>query len=167
VPIFTGMMTRGSVKASPAQPAITYGAAEGQFTITNYDASLTYALSGCSRSGSTLSAVSNGATVTVAYTSVSPPSASRTLNVLAHGRILVTGTAYPRDCCPGPCPGWNCPNGWITDTSGNTYASVGTYHTGLPCGNGFQLVPTCWSWYWSDYSGSGYTQIGNTWGKAV
>ena len=154
-------------------PNLTYSA-DGQFTISNYDAAQTYTVSGATRTGAVLTGVSDNATITAKYTSGSTASSARTMRVQAHGRVLdavqqnfsSAGCGTRSDSC--------CGSNWIMGTDGHTCGgSPGTQGNWTECGGscpgncfGYFNVQ-CWSWHWTDYSGSGYTQIGNTWGKAV
>jgi hypothetical protein len=159
----------------PPAPTLSY-TAEGQFTITNYDANLVYAVSGATRTGNLLTSVSNGATITTAYAVGATTSNVSTMNVLANARVLTTSIGVTNTGC-GPRPDICCPDGRILNTSGqvcggspgslapDSFCDVGF---GAPCpGNCYQLTVTCYNWYWTDYSGSGYTLIGQIWGRAT
>lgn len=150
-------------------PALTFGAADGHFTISNYNAGLTYAVTGATRSGSDLSAVNNGATITASYAPGAPVSAAATMNVLAHGCILEGASESLNSTGCGPRPGDTCSVG-VLDTAGNTYAGPGTrgdFCGGACPGNCYGRFATCYYYHWTDYSGSGYSLIGNTWGKVT
>ena len=158
----------------PAAPFLRYSA-EGQFTIDNYSGGLIYSVSGASRSGNILSGVSNGATITAEYGDGSPKSKSSTMNVLANARVLTDSIPSTTTGC-GPRGDICCPDGRILDTSGRACGgSPGSLapnnfcsDLGTPCdGNCYQLTVTCYNWYWTNYSGDGYTLIGQTWGRAL
>ena len=83
IPTLAGF--RGGVSAPPA-PTLSY-TADGAFTITNYSASLTYAVSGATRSGSSLTSVSYGATITAAYSAGAP--VSNVSNTIIHLSQLI------------------------------------------------------------------------------
>lgn len=165
--------------ATPATPILAY-TAQNQFTISNYDPTLTYAVSGGTRSGSviTISSVGTTATVTAKYDRGLIASSARSMLTAAYSRVLtsVASTAGSAGCSPRGtlC----CPSG-ILDTSGNTCApgpgTQGAFaECNIPTGCSqqqcFGLFITCWNWRWNNYStgpeGTGYTLIGNTWGKA-
>jgi hypothetical protein len=154
----------------PAAPVLAY-TAQGQFTITNFDATLTYTVTGATRTGAVLTGVSDGATVKVAYTSTSPQSAPSTMRVAAHARILDTQVSAPSSTGCGPRPDLCCPDGTIMSAAGNQCGGApgtqGDWCGGACPGNCYGTFVTCWTWHWTDYSGSGYTLIGNVWGKAV
>ena len=162
--------------SAPPVPQISYTAA-GQFTITNYNSSLTYVVSGATRSGSLLSSVSNGATITATYSAGAPVSNASTMNVQAHGRVLtsVVSTPFSVGCSPRgniTCPGGSvlgvdgATSGGAPGTQGCFYQCEGNCSCG-PNGPCFGLFVTCYNSYITDYSGSGYTLIGSIWGKAT
>jgi hypothetical protein len=161
--------------SAPSAPTLSY-TAQGQFTITNYNASLTYVVSGATRSGNLLTSVSNGATITAAYSAGAPVSAASTMNVLANARILSTpGQFLASEGC-GPRPNLCCPSGQILNTAGESCGgSPGTIGPDYLCSNScpgycFTLYMQCYYWYWTNYTSSGYTLIGGdsgTWGKAT
>ena len=91
IPTFFGFTTGLS---APPVPQISYTAA-GQFTISPYNSSLTYVVSGATRSGALLSSVSNGATITATYSAGAPVSNASTMNVQAHGRVLTSVASTP------------------------------------------------------------------------
>ena len=166
--------------SAPAVPVLSY-TAESTFTITNYDATLTYVVVGASPSGNQLTSVTNNATITAAYSAGAPVSAARTMLVAAYARILTSVVSTPTDTGCGPRNNINCPDGTIQSTAGNQSGGApGSLapdnfcdgKPGYPCdGNCYQLTVTCWNWRWNNYStgpeGTGYTLIGNVWGKAV
>ena len=163
--------------AVPSVPTATY-TAENQFTISNYDSTLTYAVVGGTRSGSvvTISSVGTTATVTAAYGRGVAASAAASLLTAASGRVLTSVASSPFSAGCGPRGTICCPSGTILDTSGTTCASGGTQGAFAECGNScpgncFGLFLTCWNWRWNNYStgpeGTGYTLIGNTWGKVT
>lgn len=162
----------GLGRGAPSVPTLTYGSSEGHFTITNYVAGLTYTVTGATRSGSDISSVSSGATITAAYAPGAPVSAARTMYVASHGRVLDAIQQGLSSAGCGTRPQQCCPNGWIVGTDGNTCLSGGTLGAFAECGgscpgNCYGYFGSCWSWHWTDYSGSGYTLIGNTWGKSA
>lgn len=172
IPTFAGFNMGLS---APAAPQLSY-TAEGQFTITNYDSSLTYAVVGATRTGNLLTSVTNGATITAAYSTGAPTSAASTMNVLAHARVLTDGIGVTSTGC-GPRGDICCPGGRILNTAGQVCGGApgslapdnfcdGT--PGYPCpGFCYQLTVACYNWYWTNYTSSGYTLIGNIWGKAT
>jgi hypothetical protein len=164
-----GVWKQTTLAGPPAVPTLTYSA-QNTFTITNYDATLTYTVTGATRTGNQLTAVTNGATIKAAWAPGAPQSAARTMNVLAHGRVLTTVAATPQDTGCGTRPGQCCPSG-ILNTSGATCSSgPGTLVPDAFCGgscpgNCFGEYLTCYNWYWTNYTASGYTLIGTVWGK--
>lgn len=160
----------------PDAPQLSY-TAQGQFTITNYDASLTYALSGATRSSNIISSVSNGATITAAYASGAPVSGASLMNVLANARVLTDSIGITDTGC-GPRGNICCPDGRIQNTGGAVCGGAPGSFISDPgqaaafCGgacndNCWQLTVACYNWYWTNYTSSGYALIGNTWGKAT
>jgi hypothetical protein len=160
----------------PPPPTLSY-TAQNQFTITNYNAALVYAVSGATRAGSLLTSVSNGATIATSYAVGATISNVSTMNVLAHGRVLTTSFGVTDTGC-GPRGNICCPGGTIQDTSGNVCGGAPGSYIADPaqaaafCGgacdyNCYQLTVTCYNWYFTDYTGSGYTLMGNVWGKAT
>lgn len=170
-----GVWRTSTFAGPPPAPTLSY-TAEGQFTITNYDSTLVYAVSGATRTGNLLTSVTNGATITTAYVAGAPTSNPSTMNVLANARVLTDSIGVTSTGC-GPRPDICCPSGRIMNTSGQVCGgSPGSLAPdnfcdgtpGYPCpGYCYQLTITCYNWYWTDYSGSGYTLIGQTWGKAT
>jgi hypothetical protein len=167
----------GGKGAVPSVPNLSY-TAEGQFTITNYDSSLTYTVSGATRSGNLLTNVSNNATITAKYQRSVPSSAARTMNVAANVRILTSVAATPGSAGCGPRGTICCPGSSIVNTDGGQCVpGPGTQGSFAECDgvcsreNCFGLFLTCWNWRWTNYStgpdGTGYTLIGNTWGKVT
>ena len=161
--------------SAPATPNLSY-TAQSTFTITNYDATLTYAVTGATRSGNQLTSVTNNATITAAYAAGAPVSAARTMLVANNVRILtsVAGGVGSEGC--GPRPTICCPGNTIQNTNGDQCGSVGTQGNFAGCsgcapGDCFGLFLTCWNWRWTNYStgpdGTGYTLIGSVWGKAT
>jgi hypothetical protein len=169
-----------STKFAAPTPALSY-TADGQFTITNYSATLFYSVSGATRTADLLTSVSDNATITAAYASGLPVSATKTMRVAPHVRVLtsVAGGVSSEGC--GPRPDLCCPAGTIQGTAGNQCGGApGSVvpdqfcsNQGISCspGNCFGLYITCWNWRWTNYSdgtdGTGYTLIGNTWGKVT
>lgn len=162
----------------PDAPQLSY-TAQGQFTITNYNASLTYALSGATRTDDIISSVTNGATITAAYASGAPVSGASLMNVLAGARVLTDNAPITSTGC-GPRDSICCPDGRIQNTGGTVCGGYpgslapdnfcdGT--PGYPCdGNCYQLTVNCYNWYWTNYTAEGYTLFGGdsgTWGKAT
>jgi hypothetical protein len=154
----------------PAAPVLAY-TAENQFTISNYDAALTYVVAGATRAGAVLTGVSDGATVKVAYSVGSPESAPSTMRVAAHARVLDSIASSPSSAGCGPRGFVACPPGTISNPDGTAGCAgpgtQGDFCGGACPGDCFGNFCTCWNWHWTDYSGSGYTLIGNVWGKAV
>ena len=161
--------------SDPDAPTLSY-TAQGQFTITNYNASLTYVVVGATRSGNLLTSVSNGATITSAFASGAPTSAASTMNVLAHARVLTDSIGVTSTGC-GPRDSICCPGGRIQNAAGATCGGYpgsiapdnfcdGT--PGYPCpGYCYQLTVACYNWYWTNYASLGYTLIGSIWGRAT
>lgn len=159
----------------PESPTISY-TAQGQFTITNYNASLTYAVVGATRSSNLLTSVSNGATITAAYASGAPTSAVSTMNVLAHAQVLGNFVTGVTDTGCGPRGNICCPGGLVQPNFAQCGGAPGSLAPdnfcdtggGAPCpGNCYQLTIACYNWYYTNYTSEGYTLIGNTWGKAT
>jgi hypothetical protein len=177
IPTLAGFMMGFMMGSSdPDAPTLSY-TAQGQFTITNYNASLTYVVVGATRSGNLLTSVSNGATITSAFAPGATTSAASTMNVLAHSRVLTDSVGVSSTGC-GPRPNLCCPDGRIMNTGGTTCGGAPGSLIGDPnqgaafCGgacdtNCWQLTISCYNWYWTNYASSGYTLIGNTWGKAT
>ena len=174
IPTFAGFNMGLS---APAAPQLSY-TAQGQFTITNYNASLTYAVIGATRTGNLLTSVSNGATITAAYSVGAPASAASTMNVLAHARVLYGAATGVTSTGCGPRPNLCCPGGLILDSNGTSCGGAPGSFIADPnqaaafCGgacndNCWQLTIACYNWYWTNYTSSGYTLIGNIWGKAT
>lgn len=171
IPTLVGL--RGGLSA-PTAPQLSY-TADGQFTITNYNASLVYTTTGATRSGNLISSVTNGATINAAYGVGAPVSGSSLMNVLAHARVLYGSPTPVTSTGCGPRPDLCCPSGLILNTSGQTCGgSPGSIAPDAFCqfpsctpGQCYQLTISCYNWYWTDYTSSGYTLIGNTWGKAT
>ena len=165
------LLAAAATLGKPDAPQLSY-TADGQFTITNYSASLTYALTGATRTGNIISSVTNGATITAAYAAGAPVSGSSLMNVLAHARVLTDSIGVTDTGC-GPRGNLCCPSGRILDTAGNVCGGApGSLAPDIFCGgscpgNCYQLTIACYSWYWTNYTSSGYTLIGNTWGKAT
>ena len=168
IPTLAGL--RGGV-SSPSAPVLSY-TSDNVFTITNYDASLTYTVSGATLSGSFLIRVSNGATVRASYSAGSPASNASTMNVLANARVLTDSVGVTDTGC-GPRGSLCCPGGRILDPAGNVCGGApgsmapDAFCGGACDGNCWQLTISCYNWYWTNYTANGYTLIGNTWGKAV
>lgn len=161
----------GGLGATPAVPSLTY-TAEKQFTITDYDATLEYTVSGGTRSGAVITVTTTGvtATVTAKYPRAVLASSARQMLTAAHGIVLDSVASNPGSTGCGPRGDIACPGGTVTGTGGDTYVrgpgTVGDYCGGSCPGNCYGLFGTCWYYHWTDYSGSGYTQQGNVWGKA-
>lgn len=166
-----------SLGAVPSVPTLTY-TAQNQFTIGNYDSSLTYTVTGGTRSGSviTVSTVGTTATVTARYGRGVAASAARSMLTAAYARVLTTSAGVVGGAGCGPRPTACCPGSTIMNTNGNTCGSGGTQGAFAECGsscpgNCYGLFITCWNWRWNNYSdgtdGTGYTLIGNTWGKVT
>lgn len=168
IPTLVGL--RGGLSA-PTAPQLSY-TADGQFTITNYNASLVYTTTSATRSGNLISSVTNGATINAAYGVGAPVSGSSLMNVLANARVLTDNAPQTTTGC-GPQSNICCPSGRIQDTSGTVCGgSPGSLAPDVFCsntciGNCYQLTVNCYNWYWTDYTSSGYTLIGNTWGKVT
>ena len=177
IPTFAGFNMGLS---TPAVPVLSY-TAQSTFTITDYNATLTYVVVGATRSGNQLTSVTNNSTITAAYSSGAPVSAARTMLVANYARILTSvNTSITSTGC-GPRDSICCPSGTIQNTNGDQCGGYpgslapnnfcdGT--PGYPCdGNCYQLTVACWNWRWNNYStgpeGTGYTLIGTVWGKAV
>lgn len=171
IPTLAGL--RGGVSSPPA-PLLSY-TADNAFTITNYDASLTYTVSGATRSGSSLTGVSYGATVRASYSAGAPLSNTSTMFVLANARVLYGSPTPVTSTGCGPRPDICCPSGLIFNSSGQVCGgSPGSIAPDNFCqfpsctpGQCYQLTISCYNWYWTNYTAEGYTLIGNTWGKAV
>lgn len=167
--------------SAPATPNLSY-TAQSTFTITNYDATLTYAVTGATRSGNQLTSVTNNATITAAYASGAPVSGTRTMLVANNARILTSFATNVVSTGCGPRPDLCCPGGTIANTSGQVCGGAPGSFIADPnqaaafCGgqcndNCWQLAWGCWNWRWTNYStgpdGTGYTLIGSVWGKAT
>lgn len=174
IPTLIGFRT--GLNAPPA-PQLSY-TAEGQFTIINYSSTIFYEVSGATRTNDILSSISNGATIRAAYSVGAPLSNSSLMNVAINTRVLTTVATNITDTGCGPRPNLCCPGGTIQNTSGAVCGgSPGSVAPDNFCGNTcdpgncFQLTVTCWNWRWTNYStgpdGTGYTLIGNIWGKAT
>lgn len=156
--------------ATPPVPTLSY-TAQSQFTITNYDSTLQYSVTGASRSGNivNINSVGTTATVNAKYSRSTISSANRSLLTAAHARVLYgPGTGVGRAGC-GPqtvC----CPSGMIHNPDGSQCGCCGTRGCFAECCGRCEDCTgnflTCYNWYWTDYSGSGYTLIGSVWGKA-
>ena len=172
------LLAAAATLGKPDAPQLSY-TAQGQFTITNYNASLTYALSGATRSGDLITSVTNGATITAAYAPGAPLSNASTMNVLAGARVLTDSYGITDTGC-GTRGNICCPDGRIQNTAGLVCGGApgslapdnfcdGT--PGYPCpGNCYQLTVACYNWYWTNYTAEGYTLFGGdsgTWGKAT
>ena len=173
IPTFAGFNMGLS---SPPAPQLSY-TAQGQFTITNYNASFTYAVIGATRTGNLLTSVTNGATITAAYSSGAPVSATSTMNVLAHARVLTDSISLTSTGC-GPRDSICCPDGRIQNTAGAVCGGypgsfiadpgqAAAFCNGQCNDNCWSLTVNCYNWYWTNYTSSGYTLIGNVWGKAT
>ena len=163
--------------ATPPVPTLSY-TAENQFTITNYDSTLVYELTSCSRSNNIVIPSSSTATITAKYSRALVSSSARTLLTAPYDRVLtsVAGGVSSEGC--GPRPNLCCPSGTIQGMAGNqcggapgtqgSFAGCSGCTSGNPC---YGLFITCWNWRWNNYStgpeGTGYTLIGSTWGKAA
>lgn len=157
--------------ATPAIPTLTY-TAENQFTISDYDSTFTYTVTNGTRSGAVVTVTSASATISARTSKSVVASGTRSLLTLANGRVLTTvaSTMGSEGC--GPRPNLCCSSG-ILNTNGDTCGgSPGTVVPDNFCGNTcdpgncFGLYMTCYNWYWTDYTSSGYTLQGSVWGKA-
>jgi hypothetical protein len=163
-------------KMPPPAPFLSY-TAEGTFTIGNYNAAFDYKVTGATRNGNLLNGVSNGASINVGFDASGLRSNNSVMNVLNNGRILDPTQSYtdtgcgPRGdlCCPGGqiinAGGAQCggaPGSFISDPS-----QAAAFCNGQCNDNCWQLTIQCYSYHYPDYSGDGYTLIGQTWGKAV
>lgn len=163
--------------ATPAVPTVSY-TADNQFTITNYDATLTYTVTNGTRAGNLVTPTSTTTTVTVKYPRGVVSSAAATLLTAPYARVLTSvATTLGSEGC-GPRPNLCCPTGTIQSTAGNqcggapgtqgSFAGCSGCTPSNPC---YGLFVTCWNWRWNNYStgpeGTGYTLIGNTWGKVT
>lgn len=164
-------MLTSTPRQAPAVPVLTYSA-DSQFTISNYNAALTYAVTGCTRSGSSLTSVSNNATITAAY-GEGTPSAARTMLILAH-TYYSTGyasTTSPVESCGGSAWAY-CSSGYSDVVTGSTNFGSGTYQPSL-CGGScpatcfYNGAGNCYNRALTDYTSSGYTLQGSKWGKSV
>lgn len=161
-----------TLAGAPSAPVLAY-TAQGTFTINNYDAALTYTVTGATRTGNQLTAVTNGATIRAAYAAGATQSAASTMYVANHGRVLTGSPTNKTDTGCGPRPTMCCDGGQITNVDGSTCdGSPGSLAPDNFCGgscngNCYQKTISCYNWYWTDYSSSGYTLIGSVWGKAV
>lgn len=177
IPTIAGL---GFGLSAPPVPNLSY-TADGVFTITNYNATFNYTTTGATRSGDQLTSVSNNATITARYAAGAPVSAARTMLVAANARVLTTvNTGIGSEGC-GPRPNICCPGSSILNTNGDQCGGApGTQGNFAGCsgcapfpgpGDCYGTFLTCWNWRWTNYSdgtdGTGYTLIGNTWGKAV
>jgi hypothetical protein len=164
---------------SPTKPSLIY-TSDKQFTIQNYDPSATYTLTNCTRSGSlvTVTTAATNAVVSASYPKGVAPTIT-TLYTAVNARVLDAIQQNLGGVLCGTTP-WStqyCSNNWILDTNGNTSVSGGTAHgtnyggtaadCGNQCDNCYTLYASCYSWHWTDYSSSGYTLKGNTWGKTI
>ena len=169
------MATAGISLPAPT-PTLSY-TADGQFTITNYNAALFYTVTGATRTNDLLTSVSDNATITAAYANGLPVSATTTMRVAPNVRILTSVNTSLTDTGCGTRPDLCCPAGTIQSTAGNQCGGApgslapDNFCGGACPGNCFQLTVTCWNWRWTNYSdgtdGTGYTLIGNTWGKVT
>ena len=153
----------------PAVPNLTY-TADNQYTITNYNSSLVYALTNSTRSGSVITVSSNTATITAAYAVGAPASAPRTMSTLPNERVLLyPGTGYGSTGC-GPRGDICCPDGQIQNTAGaqcgGAPGTQGDFCDGACPGDCFGTFVTCYNWYWTNYTSAGYVLYGSHWGKA-
>lgn len=167
-------MAAAAFPLSTAAPTLTY-TAQGQFTITNYQAYLTYTVSGATRSGNLLTSVSNGATIRSSVAPGAPLSNASTMNVLAGARVLTDSIGLTDTGC-GPRGNICCPDGRIQNTGGATCGGApGSIAPDAFCGGScpgycYQLTVACYNWYWTNYTAEGYTLFGGdsgTWGKAT
>ena len=153
-PIVLVVPVGGNVAAET--PSLTYSG-YGQFTITNYDANLTYNITGSgSRTGNLfyVTATSGNATVSTT-TPKGQTSGSRTAYRLPYGTYFVqTGPAYVN---------------YSTSYNGGTYYAQDQWNPndGSPAGFYAVITPGYYAAY--DYSGSGYTYSStfNEWWKIV
>ncbi len=167
--------------ATPAVPALTY-TTQNQFTISNYDPTLTYLVSGGTRSVNiiTVSSVGSTATVTARYGRGLVASSAKSMLTAAYSRVLTSVASTPSDTGCGPRNNITCTGGTILDTNGTVSGGApgsliqdpaqGASFCGGACDtNCWSLSVVCWNWRWNNYStgpdGTGYTLLGNTWGK--
>ena len=160
----------GGKAAAPAKPTLSYSA-ENQFTITNYDTTVDYVLTGCTRAGNIITPSSSTATVASKYPRALVNSAAAQGLTAVHTRVLTTVSESPASQGCGPRPSTCCTSG-ILAVDGHTCEGTGTQVPDGWCNNEcigwcFGLYLTCYNYYWTDYSGSGYALIGSTWGKAA
>lgn len=155
--------------ATPAVPILSY-TAQSQFTITNYDSTLQYSVTGGSRLGNiiNISNVGTTATVSAKYPRSTVSSENKSLLTAAYARVLYgPGTGVGSAGCGSRyvC----CPSGMIHNTNGDQCLSGGTQGCFAECcgtcADCTGLFLTCYNWYWTDYTGSGYTLLGSVWGK--
>lgn len=175
------LLAASGVSVKPPTPTLSY-TADGQFTITNYSATLFYVVTNATRTNDLLTSVTSGATITAAYANGLPVSGTATMLVAANARILTSvATSLTSTGC-GPRPDLCCPGGTIQNTSGAVCGGspgsfiadpnqAAAFCAGQCNNNCFQLTVACWNWRWTNYSdgtdGTGYTLIGNTWGKVT
>lgn len=179
MPNIAAIQRVGGLGATPPTPTLAYTGLK-QFTITNYDSTLTYTLTNCTRSGSviTVTNVGTNATVTARYGRGLSASAAGTGATLANGRVLTGAPTNYTDTGCGPRGTSCCSGGQILNVDGSTCSSVGSLAPDNFCGgscpgNCFQMTISCYSYYWTDYTSSGYTISGSTtstssvWGKVL
>jgi hypothetical protein len=165
------LSSAGGKGAAPAVPTLSY-TAQNQFTITNYDSTLDYTLTNCTRSTDIITPTSGTATVTAKYPRALISSAARTAYTANHGIVLDSIASSPSSAGCSPRGFVGCPGGTVTDTAGNT-GCAGPGTQGPFCGTDcdasscFGNFCTCWYYHWTDYSGSGYSLIGTVWGKVT
>jgi hypothetical protein len=158
--------------AIPTIPTLIYSAAN-QFTITDYDSTLTYILTNCTRSGALITPTGATATIAVQYPHGLLPSTARQALTAAHGRVLDGVESTPASAGCGNRSGDTkcCGPGGIMNTNGDTCDSSngtqGDFCGGACPGDCFGRFNTCYFYHWTDYSASGYSLIGSTWGKVV
>lgn len=174
--IFAAVFGSSSGKgATPPIPTLSY-TAEKQFTITNYDPTLIYDVVNATRSASVITINNTGttATITSKYTRSVISSSSKNMLTAIHTRVLTSSAGGVSSEGCGPRPTICCPV-TITGVDGSTCGSGGTRGNFAGCptcpsqpfeAGCFGLFLTCWNWYWTDYSGSGYNLFGSVWGKA-
>jgi hypothetical protein len=157
----------------PRAPQLLY-TADREFTITDYNAALTYVLSpgGGTRTGNKVVGAVNNATLKAAYGPTLDQSAPSTMLVAAHGYVLGGVVATPSSAGCSPRGQLCCPGGSVMNTAGAT-CDPGPGTQGPFCGGScsdqdcFGQFLTCYSYTMTDYTSSGYVKYGNNWGKAV
>lgn len=148
----------GGGRITPATPTLSYAGSgttdNGKFTITNYDASYTYTVSGGTLSGSTLTVTS--ATGSATISAITPKGLSSSASRTAY-RHAADQTSVAFTQCYNPCG--NCrtdvnPHTWSCGCgSGCNDAGGGQWGDCICRGPGYS--------YWNNYGTSGYTWSGS------